>query len=57
MFDAEKVSLTCDTCHEALTVPFADIPEDAPLSVVARAFLEQHRGCSISIQVRPAKQS
>jgi hypothetical protein len=53
--DDEHVSLTCDTCNAVLTVPFAEIPEEAPLSVVARAFLEQHRGCSISIQVRPAR--
>jgi hypothetical protein len=52
MWDAEQVSITCETCHDRMLVPMKDIPSDAPLSMIAREFLERHRGCSISIQVQ-----
>lgn len=48
----QTVTLACDACHEHLTIPLKDIPEDAPLSSIAREFLEGHRGCPISIEVR-----
>jgi hypothetical protein len=52
MWDAEQVSLTCESCQERMLVAMEDIPEDAPLSTIAKEFLDQHRGCSISIQVQ-----
>jgi hypothetical protein len=48
----QTVTLACDACHEHLSIPLKDIPEDAPLSSIAREFLEGHRGCPISIEVR-----
>jgi hypothetical protein len=51
------VSITCDTCHAVFTVPIDDIPEDAPLSAVARAFLDEHKECAISIQVHGGRSS
>jgi hypothetical protein len=48
----QTVSIECDACNAHLSIPLRDIPEDAPLSQIARAFLEEHRGCPISIEVR-----
>jgi hypothetical protein len=54
---SEQVSITCDSCSAVFTVPIEDIPEDAPLSAVARSFLDQHKGCAITIQVHGDRSS